>query len=192
MPERTPPVINLANAGLGNFTRTRSKKYELLWMLVEALFVTNPLQLSSTLRRATLIAFGAKIGRGVILRPRLRVKFPWNLTIGDRCWIGEGVWIHNQAQLTIENDCVISQETFITTGSHKSRTNMDLFVAPIYIEAGVWITSKCVILQNVRIGRSALITPNSVVIRSLEANTIYSGNPARPIGERFKNLQESR
>ncbi|MBI0446544.1 hypothetical protein [Deinococcus sp. DB0503] len=181
----TPPVIDLSRAGPGNFRRTRPKWFELLWIVTEALLVTNPLQLSSSLRRWALVAFGADIGRGVILRPRLRVKFPWNLSIGDHCWIGEGVWIHNQAMLTVEHDCVISQETFLTTGSHRSRTNMDLYVSPIYIEAGVWITSRCIVLQNVRIGRNALVTPGSVVIRSLDANGIYSGNPARQIGQRF-------
>lgn len=185
MPEPAPPVIDLSRAGPGNFRRTRSKEQEALWMLVEALLVTNPLQLSSGLRRWALTAFGAQIGRGVILRPRLRVKFPWNLTIGDRCWIGEGVWIHNQDQLVIEHDCVISQETFITTGSHNSRTNMDLTVAPVHIEAGAWLTTRCIVLQNVRVGRNALVTPGSVVIRSIEPNTVYSGNPARPIGTRF-------
>lgn|GEM_PF-4575389 len=39
--------INLAQAGPGNFRRTRSRFVEALWILVEFLLVTNPLQVSS-------------------------------------------------------------------------------------------------------------------------------------------------
>ena len=83
--------------------------------------MTNPWQISSVLRIRVLRAFGAEIGNGVILRPRTRVKFPWKLHIGDRSWIGEGVWFHNQDHIYIGHDVVISQETFATTGSHGYR-----------------------------------------------------------------------
>lgn len=186
MTKETPPaIIDLSRAGPGNFKRQRSKVFELLWILVEALLVTNSLQLSSTLRAAALRAFGARIGRGVIIRPRVRVKFPWNLEIGDRCWIGEGVWIHNQAQLSIGHDTVVSQESFLTTGSHDAHSNMDLIVRPVVIGNGVWLTSRCVVLQGLSIGDQVIVTPNSVVHRSLGARGVYGGNPARWIRERI-------
>jgi putative colanic acid biosynthesis acetyltransferase WcaF len=62
---------------------------------------------------------------------------------------------------------------------------MDLRVAPIVIEDGAWIASKCVVQMGVTIGRSALVTPLSVVHRSLAANGVYGGNPARFIKQRF-------
>jgi putative colanic acid biosynthesis acetyltransferase WcaF len=170
-------IIDLSKAGPGNFRRTRPKWLEALWMVVEWLFVTNPLQVSSRLRVAVLRLFGASIGVGVIMRPRVRVKFPWNLSIGDRSWIGEGVWIHDQAQVVIGHDVVISQETFITTGSHDTGRTMDLIVKPVVIHDGAWVTSRCIVLQGVEIGENSVVTPGSVVHRSLEANGIYGGNP---------------
>ncbi|MCL6442601.1 MAG: WcaF family extracellular polysaccharide biosynthesis acetyltransferase [Alicyclobacillus sp.] len=169
--------IDLSKSGPGNFHRTRSKWLEAIWMVVEFLLVTNPLQVSSRLRVAALRLFGATIGRGVIMRPRIRVKFPWNLSVGDRCWIGEGVWIHNQTRVTIGHDVVISQETFITTGSHDTRRTMDLIVKPVTIRDGAWVTSRCIVLQGVEVGENTIITPGSVVHRSLKANGIYGGNP---------------
>ena len=129
----------------------------LLWIIVEFFLVTNSLQLSSTIRGLALKAFGAKIGKGVILRPRLRVKFPWNLEIGNDSWVGEGVWIHNQDKVTIGHDVCISQETFITTGSHNFRADMGLVTKPVVIESGVWICSRAIITAGSVIGVSALI-----------------------------------
>ena len=98
--------------------------------------------------------FGAKVGEGVIMRPRLRVKFPWKLSVGARSWIGEGVWIHNQDRIDIGNDVVVSQESFLTTGTHAFRGDMALETHPVVIEDGVWITTRCVVLAGSRIRRA--------------------------------------
>lgn len=177
--------IDLAQAGPGTFERTRSKFLEALWILVEFLLVSNPLQVSSRVRISALRLFGAQIGAKVIMRPRLRVKFPWNLKVGDNCWIGEGVWIHNQGLVTIEENVVVSQEAFITTGSHDMYESMDLVVKPVVIRQGAWITTRCLVLQGVEIGQNVVVTPGSVVNRSLPPEGLYGGNPARFIRERW-------
>lgn len=178
-------VIELSEAGLGDFKRTRSKVVEGVWMIAEWLFVTNSLQPSSSLRCAVLRLFGASIGPNVTFRPRTRVKFPWNLAIGRNAWIGEGVWIHNQGRVTIGDNCVVSQESFITTGSHLHRTSMDLVIKPVVICPGAWITTRCIILQGVTIGRNAVVTPGSVVVRNLSADQVFGGNPAVRIMSRW-------
>jgi putative colanic acid biosynthesis acetyltransferase WcaF len=143
-----------------------------LWILVEYFFVTNALQLSSRVRAIALRAFGAKIGKGVILRPRLRVKFPWNLDIGDNCWIGEGVWIHNQDNVTIGHDVCISQETFITTGSHNFRSDMGLKTMPVVIKDGAWICSRALIKAGAVIEKSSVVPASAVVGRSPNSQVI--------------------
>jgi putative colanic acid biosynthesis acetyltransferase WcaF len=176
--------IDLSKASNGTFETGRSKLFIGVWLLVEWLFVTNSLQISSRLRIMALRWFGATIGDGVIMRQRVRIKFPWRLTIGDRCWIGEGVWIHNQEQLTIGSDTVVSQESFVTTGSHDPRATMDLVVKPVRIGSGVWITSRCMVLSGVEIGDNALVLPGAVVTSSLEPQGVYGGVPARYIRPR--------
>jgi len=150
-------VIDLSLAGPGDFKRTKPIYYELIWIFVERVLVTNSLQLSSRVRIAALRLFGAKIGRNVIFRPRTRVKFPWRLSIGDNCWIGEGVWIHNQDYVVIEDNVVVSQESFITTGSHEIRRTMDLVTEAVKLKSGSWITSRCVILKGVTVGKILLL-----------------------------------
>jgi len=178
-------VIDLSKAPGARASWGRSVVVVLLWGLVERLLVANQLQVSSRLRAATLRAFGADIGEGVILRPGLRVRFPWKLRIGPRSWIGEDVWLHNQDQLTIGHDVVISQGSFITTGSHAHRRDMALITSPIVIEDGAWITARCVVTGGVRVGRSALVAPNSVVNRDVAPNTVVGSRSVEVLGQRF-------
>lgn len=179
------PVIDLSQAQGERESWNRSRWMVYLWGACELLFVTNPWQISSGLRVRVLRAFGAEIGPSVIFRPRTRVRFPWKLHIGARTWIGEGVWFHNQDHIYIGSDVVISQESMLTTGSHRHRLDMALMTRPIHIEDGVWITSRCMLLGGVRIGRSALVAPMSVVDGDLQSNVVARGNPAVEVGQRF-------
>ncbi|WP_233800123.1 DapH/DapD/GlmU-related protein [Paraburkholderia sp. HP33-1] len=178
-------VIDLSLAGKGNYQARRSVLVELVWFVLEACVINNKLLPLSFVRVGLLRLFGAKIGAGCRFVHPLRVKAPWNLEVGDKCWFGVDVWIYNQAPIRIGSNVCISQGTFLTAGSHDMSTTMDLRVAPIVIEDGVWITSKCVVQMGVTIGRSAVVTPLSVVHRSLEAEGVYGGNPCRFIRKRF-------
>jgi putative colanic acid biosynthesis acetyltransferase WcaF len=181
-------VIDLSLAGKGNYRAKRGALIELIWFVVEACLINNKLLPLSSVRVALLRLFGAKIGTGCRFVHPLRVKSPWNLEVGDNCWFGVDVWIYNQALIRIGSNVCISQGTFLSAGSHDMSTTMDLRVAPIVIEDGVWITSKCVVQMGVTIGRSAVVTPLSVVHRSLEPEGVYGGNPCRFIRNRFDSV----
>lgn len=177
--------IDLSKAGKGNYNSKRSVLIQIIWLIIEALIIDNRLMPISKVRIFILKLFGAKIGHSCVCPHAIRVKYPWNLEIGDRTWIGDGVWIYNQDKLVIGSDVCISQRTFLTCGSHDYKETMDLKVAPITIEDGVWISSLCVIQMGVTIKRDSLVTPLSVVHKTLEANGIYSGNPCKRIKDRF-------
>ncbi|MEM5399437.1 DapH/DapD/GlmU-related protein [Paraburkholderia unamae] len=182
-------VIDLSRAGKGNFVARRGKFVQAAWYLVEACVLDNRLLPLSALRVGLLRLFGAKVGQGCRLVHPMRVKAPWNLEMGDNCWIGVDVWIYNQAPIRIGSNVCLSQGVFLSAGSHDMRTNMDLHVAPIVIEDGAWVSSKCVVQMGVTIGRSAVVTPLSVVHRSLEAGGVYGGNPCCFIRWRFEEGQ---
>ncbi|EEA01973.1 conserved hypothetical protein [Burkholderia sp. H160] len=183
---RSNGTIDLTLAGKGNYVSARGKLTQLAWFVVEACVINNRLMPISAVRTGLLRLFGAKIGANCRFLHAIRVKCPWYLEVGDNSWFGEDVWIYNQDMVRVGSNVCISQGTFLTCGSHDPSTNMDLQVAPITIEDGVWITSKCVVLKGVTIGRSALVTPLSVVHRSLEAEGMYGGNPCRFIRKRFR------
>jgi putative colanic acid biosynthesis acetyltransferase WcaF len=179
------PVIDLSRAPGEQAAWDRPKLVIYLWALCESLFVVNPWQISSKLRITILRVFGAEIGQGVIFRPRTRVKFPWKLHIGDRSWIGEGVWFHNQEHIYVGHDVVLSQETFLTTGSHAHRRDMALITRPIHIEPGVWVTSRCIVLGGATMGTSSLARPLTLVSGHVPANSVVSGPDCAIVGTRF-------
>ncbi|MEA3092919.1 MAG: putative colanic acid biosynthesis acetyltransferase WcaF [Caballeronia sp.] len=179
-------IIDLTNAGPGNYVSTRGKPTQLAWFVIEACIINNRLMPISAVRAGLLRLFGAKIGKRCRFLHAIRVKSPWNLEVGDNSWFGEDVWIYNQAMIRIGSNVCISQGTLLTAGSHDVDSNMDLCTAPIVIEDGAWITSKCVVQKGVTIGRSAVVTPLSVVHRSLEAEGVYGGNPCKFIRKRFE------
>ncbi|CAN7436741.1 putative colanic acid biosynthesis acetyltransferase [Caballeronia sp. LjRoot31] len=178
-------VIDLSLAGKGNYVARRGVVTEIVWFFIEAAVINNKFIPVSAVRVWLLRRFGARIGSGCRMPHPIRVKAPWNLEVGDNCWFGVNAWIYNQALIRIGSNVCISQDAFLTTGSHDLESNMDLRVAPIVIEDGVWITSKCVVQMGVTIGRSTVVTPLSVVHRSLDAEGVYGGNPVRFIRKRF-------
>lgn len=178
-------MIDLSKASGQRETWDRPKIVIYLWAIAELIFVANPWQISSSIRVHVLRAFGADIANEVIFRPRTRVKFPWKLHIGARSWIGEGVWFHNQDDIWIGHDVAISQDTFLTTGSHRHRRDMALITRPIFIEDGVWITSKCVVLGGARMGKSSLARPLTVIQGTVPENSVVSGADTQVVGKRF-------
>jgi putative colanic acid biosynthesis acetyltransferase WcaF len=178
-------VIDLSRARRGNYVARRGRLTDTIWFVLEAAVLGNKLMPLSSVRVALLRLFGATIGKACQMAHPIRVKSPWNLEIGDNCRFGLDVWIYNQAPIRIGSNVCISEGTFLTAGSHELATDMSLRTAPIVIEDGVWITSKCVVQMGLTIGRGALVTPLSVVHRSLEPQGIYGGNPCRFIRKRL-------
>jgi putative colanic acid biosynthesis acetyltransferase WcaF len=173
------------------FERGRSRLTEALWLLLQGLLVDSWIP-GSMHRIAILRLFGAKIGRGVVIKPHVRVKFPWRLEIGDYSWIGEGVWIDNLAGVTIGSHCCISQGAYLCTGSHDwSLETFDLITRPIVLEDHVWLCARCAVGPGVRARQGAVLTLGSTAVSELASWQIHSGIPAAPIRSRLESPGEA-
>lgn len=160
----------------------------LLWYFVNGLFFINPLNFSSALKVALLRLFGAKVGKGVNIKPSVNIKYPWKLQIGDHVWIGEKVWIDNLADIKIGDHACLSQGAMLLTGNHNySKITFDLMIGGITLESGVWIGAKAIVCPGTTCHSHAVLAVNSVATQHLKAYTIYQGNPARPIKRRIIN-----
>lgn len=150
-----------------------------LWYFVNALVIKNHLNPISGIRVKALRLFGAKIGRGVVIKPGANVKYPWLLTVGDYSWIGEDVWIDNLAEVSIGSNCCLSQGAMLLCGNHNYRLpTFDLMVKPIIVEDGAWVGAKSVVCPGVTVGRDSILTVGSMATSNLEPGKIYQGIPA--------------
>jgi putative colanic acid biosynthesis acetyltransferase WcaF len=145
------------------YNKGRGVLWQAIWQLVSSTMF-SPWWVPASVRVAILRAFGAKIGHGVLIRHRVRVHWPWKLTIGDDSWIGEGAWILNLEPVTIGTDVCISQEVLLCTGSHDRRSpTFEFDNAPIIVEDGAWVAARAVVLRGVVVGSRAVVGAGAVV-----------------------------
>ncbi|MEP7019186.1 MAG: DapH/DapD/GlmU-related protein [Pseudonocardiales bacterium] len=124
----------------------------------------------ATLRVRLLRLFGATVGKRVLIRHRVRVKWPWKLTIGDDVWIGEGAWLINSESVTIEDDVCLSQEAFICDSSHDpSDPAFELLQSPIRLCQGSWVASRAMVLRGVTVGPGAVVGAGAVIRKNYGA-----------------------
>lgn len=167
-----------------DFDRGANRSKELLWLAVSGLLFSSWVP-GSSWRVALLRIFGAKIGVGVVIKPHVLIKFPWKLSIGSYSWIGEKAWIDNLACVTIGSHACVSQGVYLCTGSHDwSQSTFDLIAKPIEVSDQVWLGAFSRVAPGVTIAEGAVLSLGSVATRSLQAWTVYSGQPAEPIKPR--------
>ena len=139
-----------------------------LWIFVSWLLFESGWFVLRGPKPALLRLFGAKIGRGVVIKPRVRIKFPWRLEIGNHVWIGEETWIDNLDQVTIGSHVCISQGSYFCTGSHDHKQqSFDLLTYPIQVDDGAWIAAKSILVGNIHVGSNALVAAGSVVTKNV-------------------------
>jgi putative colanic acid biosynthesis acetyltransferase WcaF len=183
--------MRLDNYSTGNYSPGASLWKQLLWYFIGSPLVENHWLPISNIKVLILRLFGAKIGHGVRIKPGVRVKFPWRLTVGNHVWLGEDAWIDNIANIVIESHSCISQGVYLCTGNHDwNHPDFKLIPAPIYIHESSWIAAKSVIGPGVTVGKGAVLILGGVTGRSLEAMTVYAGNPAVPIKKRNLDLKQ--
>jgi putative colanic acid biosynthesis acetyltransferase WcaF len=152
------------------------------WYFVGLLLFESGWLPLSGVKRWLLRRFGARVGQGVVIKPNVRIKYPWRLTIGDHCWIGQDVWIDNVADVDVGNHVCISQLAYLCTGSHDyRRRSFDLITGAIRIGNGAWIGARVLVLGGITVHANAVVAAGSVVTRDVPAAAIVAGNPARPL-----------
>lgn len=151
------------------------------WWLISNLIFSNAWTPGS-LRPRILRIFGARIGSGVIIRRGIRVHFPWNLEIGDNCWIGEEVWFINHEKVTIGSDVCISQRSIICSGGHDYRSASLAYAhKPIEIKDGVWVCLDAKILPGVTLGECSVVSAGEVARKTVPDYSMLVGGEIRPI-----------
>lgn len=157
----------------------------LLWLCVNAVFFLTWFPWPSAVKARILRFFGARVGCGVVIKPRINVKYPWNIAIGNDTWVGEDVWIDSLATVTIGANVCLSQGVMIETGNHDwSKPGFDLIVKPVVIEDGAWAAVRSLLLPGSRLASHAVLTAGSVLAGDTEAYGVYAGTPGVKVTQR--------
>lgn len=144
------------------YDKGRPKAVQALWLATQGIIMNW--WFPPKARVAILRAFGAQIGEGVLIRHRVRIHWPWKLSVGSDTWIGEGTWVLNLEPVTIGSNVCISQDVFLCTGSHERRSpSFEFDNAPIRIEDGVWVAARATVLRGVTIGKGSVVGATALV-----------------------------
>ena len=158
------------------------------WFIINVCFFLNPLIPFYGIKVFLLRLFGARVGRGVVIKPSVNIKYPWNLIVGDHVWIGEKAWIDNLAKVSIGGHVCISQGAMLICGNHDfSKRTFDLMTGEICLEDGAWIGAGAMVGPGVKVGSHAVLSLGSAATADLQPYTIYRGNPAEIIKKRTIN-----
>lgn len=182
-------LLNTFNSD--SFDRGASPWREAAWLLMAGCVFSSWLP-GSSWRVSLLRWFGARIGSDVTIKPNVQIKFPWRLTIGAHCWIGESVWIDNLVDVSIGDHVCISQGAYLCTGSHDwSSERFDLIVRPIILESRSWVGAKAVLAPGTHVGEGAVITLGTVVGGTLEPWHVHSSGVTLTKKPRCKETKHS-
>lgn len=165
--------------------RGKSKIIVQLWWIVQSLFFKPSPQVLYAWRRLLLRIFGAKIGKNVIIRPTVTVTYPWKIKIGDNSWIGDDVVLYSLGEIEIGKNTVISQKSYLCTGSHNYKSkDFSILAKKISIEDYCWLATDVFVAPGVIIGKGTIVGARSSVFNNLPENKVCIGNPAKPFKDR--------
>ena len=156
------------------------------WHYINCIFFKSGYFPIYRLKVFLLKLFGASVGKCVLIKPYVNIKYPWLLSIGHYVWIGENVWIDNIAFVLIENNVCISQGALLLTGNHNyKKKSFDLVPGKIILEEGVWLGAQSIVCPGITCKSHSVLSVGSVATKNLEPYFIYRGNPAIKIRERI-------
>lgn len=167
--------------------RGKSKIVVQIWWIVQGtLFALSP-QFFYGWRRFLLRLFGAKIGRGVLIRPSTKITYPWKISIGDFSWIGEETVLYSLGEIVIGNNVAVAHGVYFNTGLHDyTQKKFTILSKNIYVEDECWITNDVYIAPGVKIGKGCVIGARSSVLKDMKEGWVCYGTPAIPIKRRIE------
>ena len=144
------------------------------WLFISNWFFLTNIPYPNRLKVFILRLFGANIGKDCVIKPWVKIKLPWKLTIGDFVWLGESVWLDNISDITIGNHVCISQNALLLTGNHDYNSkSFDLRTNSIQIENGVWVCANATVTGGVILKSHSVVGVGVTISKDTTAYNIY-------------------
>jgi len=89
-------------------------------------------------------------------------------------------------KVTIEQDAFSGHDVMILTGGHDPSVfgearRVSYGGGPVHIKEGAWLTSRCIIVGPVTVGRHAVVAAGAVVVDDVPDYALVAGVPARVV-----------
>ena len=177
--------VRLDQFSTAGFDRGASRAKEIAWYFIKVWFFLSPWPWPNRLKRWLLIRFGAKIGKGLYMRPRVNIHMPWKLTMGDYCSVGDMADLLNMESITMGNHVTIGHQAYIAAASHDPRSRTFAYAnKPVVIESGVWVATRAFVGAGVTIGENSVIGACATVLKSVPPNSFVGTSLGQVIGTR--------
>lgn len=123
-----------------------------------------------------------------------------NISLKDNIFIGENAsFVCGIAKIYINSNVMMGPNVSLITGSHRINVIGKYMIdvknklpendKDIIIEEDVWIGANAIILKGVTIGKGSIVAAGSVVTKDVEPYSIFGGNPAKKLRDRFSKEQ---
>lgn len=180
-----PTRQDLSKFKLPKGFRGRPGWYVQIWWIVQAtLFRCSP-QFAYRFRANILRAFGANIGKNTIIRPTVTITYPWKVSIGVNSWIGDDVTLYSLGNITIGENTVISQRSYICAADHDyKQPDFPIRARPIDIGNECWLATDTFVAPGISIGSGTVVGARSLVVKNLPGDMVCIGNPCKPVKSR--------
>ncbi|PRY13327.1 transferase family hexapeptide repeat protein [Pontibacter ummariensis] len=146
-----------------------------------------------------------QIGKNLYAGVRVYLWAREKLVIGNNFYIGR--------DSQIETDCIIGDNVIFGNkvavvgkyDHHFQKVGVPIRLAPrirdthyswkglnqiTVIEDDVWVGYGAIIMSGVKLGKGSIVAAGSVVTKDTEPYTIYAGNPARRVRDRFDSYKD--
>jgi len=131
--------------------------------------------------------FGADVSTNVLIRPSVRITYPWKVKIGDWSWIGDDAVLYSLGNIEIGDHVVISQRSYLCAAQHDHKVEtFDMVEKKIVVMSEVWIAADVFVAPGVTIGTGAVIGARSAVFNNMPMKMVCFGSPAKPVSPRVK------
>lgn len=115
-------------------------------------------------------------------RVRLSVRHKARLVIGDDVRLN-GCILSANAEVIVKRGARIGPWAHVMDGDFHSTADRKAAgkLRPVIIEEDAWLTTRCMVLKGVTIGRGAVVAAGSVVTKDVEPYTVVAGVPAKVV-----------
>jgi acetyltransferase-like isoleucine patch superfamily enzyme len=169
----------------GAASRARALMYRLLGVRIEGACWLRAIEIPRH-HRAIRIGVEVALDRGTVLLISGEANGQEKIVIGRASYVNRCTMIDASERIEIGESCMIGPFCYITDHDHVFEAGVDpaageLVAAPTRIGDRCWLGAHVTVLKGVTIGEGSVIGAGSVVTKSVPANAVAVGNPARVI-----------